>query len=76
MENFKIINDFNVGDKVVITEAQYQQGDNDIAEVGKIGYVTFVGGDGCMIARYPDYDPDTHDENSLFFLNGGFKHVD
>lgn len=69
MENFK------VGDKVIITEAQYRQGDGDISEVGTIGYVTFVGGHGCQIARYPDYDPDTHDENSLFFLNGGFKHA-
>lgn len=69
MENFK------VGDKVVITEAQYSQGGNDIAEVGSIGYVTDVTSHGCQIARYPDYDPDTHDKNSLFFLNGGFKHA-
>lgn len=69
------MNDFKVGDKVIITEAQYSQGDDDIAEVGTIGYVTDVERHGCQIARWPDYDPDAHDENSLFFLYGGFEHA-
>lgn len=69
------MSNFNLGDKVVITEVQYRQGDGDIAEVGSIGYVTYVASHGCQIARRPDYDPDHHDENSLFFINGAFRHA-
>lgn len=66
---------FKVGDVVKITKDFYRQNAEDISKVGSLGYVVWVAGHGCQIARWADYDPDLHTEHSLFFIYGTFERV-
>lgn len=62
---------FKVGDVVLVIGNAYKShiDHKDVGRKGSLGYVTAVEPHGVQVARWSDYDPDAHDENSLFFLN-------